>query len=78
MLLVKAETPVNPITSTIKWFKENFNTVWNHVGIFEEEKELNKLRRVKDERNATTHPIQKALIDKVKEEKKEFWNYVYT
>ena len=31
--------------------------------------ELNKLRRAKDERNTTAHPIQKASIDKVKEEK---------
>ena len=34
--------------------------------------ELNKLRRAKDERNATAHPIQKASIDKVKEEKINF------
>ena len=78
MLLVKAETPVNPITSTIKQIQENLNTVWNCVGISEEEKirlhieELNKLRRAKDKRNATAHPLQKSSIDKVKEEKMNF------
>ena len=78
MLLVKAETPVNPITSTIKQTQENFNTTWNCVGISEKEKvrlhteELNKLRRTKDKRNATAHPIEKASIDKVKEEKMNF------
>ena len=62
MLLIKAETPVNPIISTIKQTQENFNTVRNRIGISKEEKvrlhteELNKLRRVKEERNATTHP----------------------
>ena len=80
MLLIKAETPVNPIASTIKQTQENLNTVWNRVGISEEEKillhteELNKLRRVKDEGNATVHPLQKASIDKVKEEKMNFEN----
>ena len=34
--------------------------------------ELNKLRRVKIKRNATAHPVQKASIDKVKEEKTNF------
>ena len=34
--------------------------------------ELNKSRRAKDERNATAHPLQKASIDKVKEEKMNF------
>ena len=38
MLLIKAETPVNPIISTIKQTQENLNTVWNRVGISEEEK----------------------------------------
>ena len=78
MLLIKAETPVNPIVSTIKQTQENLNTVWNRAGISEKEnvrlhtKELNKLRRAKDERNATARPVQKASIDKVKEKKKEF------
>ena len=78
MLLVKAETPVNPIVSTIKQTQENLNTVRNRVGISEEEKvrlhkeELNKLRRAKIERNATAHSVQKASIDKVKEEKMNF------
>ena len=75
MLLIKAETPVNSIASTIKQIQENFNTVWNRVRISEEEKarlhtgELNKLRRAKYERNATAHPLQKASTDNVKEEK---------
>ena len=34
--------------------------------------ELNKLRRAKDERNVTAHPIQKTSIDKAKEKKKNF------
>ena len=34
--------------------------------------ELNKLRKEKDERNATARPIQKASIDKVKDEKMNF------
>ena len=34
--------------------------------------ELNKLRKAKDQINATPHPLQKALIDKVKEEKMDF------
>ena len=34
--------------------------------------ELNKLRREKDERNATAHPLQKVSIDKVKEAKMNF------
>ena len=48
MLLIKAETPVNPIASTIKQIQENLNTVRNRVEISEEEKvrlhtkELNK------------------------------------
>ena len=72
MLLIKAETPVNSIASTIKQTQENLNTVWNRVGISEEEKvrlhaeELNKLRKVKAERNATANPVQ------VKEEKMNF------
>ena len=75
MLLTKAETPVNPIAPTIKQTQENLNTVQKPVGIFEVEKvrfhtgELNKLRRPKDERNATARPVQKTSIDKVKEEK---------
>ena len=75
MLLIKAEIPVNLIASTIKQTQKSFNTVWNRVGISEEEKvqlhteELNKLIRAKDERNATPHSVQKASIDKVKEEK---------
>ena len=78
MLLIKVETQVNSITSTIKQTQENLNTVWNRVGISDEGKvrlhgeELNKLGRAKDERNATAHPIQKASIDKVKEEKMNF------
>ena len=39
--------------------------------------ELNKLRKEKD-RNATAHPIQKASIDKVKEEKMNFETMFYT
>ena len=35
MLLIKAETPVNPIAATIKQAPENLNTVGNRVGIFE-------------------------------------------
>ena len=78
MLLIKVETPANPISSTIKQTQEYLNTVWNRVGISEEEKvrlhaeELNKLRRAKDGRNATAHLVQKASIDKVKEEKMNF------
>ena len=37
MLLIKAETPVNPIASTIKQTQENFYAVWNRVGISEGE-----------------------------------------
>ena len=61
---------MNPIASTIKQTQENLNTVWNRVGISEEEKvrlhkeELNQLRRAKTERNATAHSVQKASIDK--------------
>ena len=77
MLVIKAETSVNFTGSTIKQTQENLNTgtVWV---ISEEEKfrlhteELKKLRRAKDERNATAHPVQKASIDKVKEEKMNF------
>ena len=78
MLLIKAETPVSPNVSTIKQTQENLNTVWNRVGISEKEKiqlhteELNKLRWAKDGRNATAHLLQKASIDKVKEEKMNF------
>ena len=67
MLLIKAETPVNAIASTIKKTQQNLNTVWNRVGISEEGKvrlhteELNKLRRAKDERNATAHPFTKSF-----------------
>ena len=69
---------MNPITSTIKQTQENLNTVWNFVEISEAEKvrlhakELNKLRRAKEERNATARPIKKASIGKVKEEKSNF------
>ena len=69
---------MNPIASTIKLTQENLSAVWNRVGIYEEKKvrlhteELNKLRRAKVERNATAHPVQKASIDKVKEEKMNF------
>ena len=73
MLVIKAQTPVNPIASTIRQTQENLNTIWNRVGIPEEEEkvrlhteELNKLRRAKDERNATEHLLQKASIDKAK------------
>ena len=75
MLLIKAEAQVNPNASTIKETQENLDTLWNRVGISQEERirlqteELNKLRGAKDERNATVHPLQKASIDKVKEEK---------
>ena len=75
MILIKVETPVNPIASTIKQTQENLNTVWNCVGISEEEKirlhteELNKLKKGKDEANTTANPLQKASIDKLKEEK---------
>ena len=78
MLLIKAETRVKPIASTIEQIQENLNTVWNRVGSSEEEKirlhteDLSKLRMVKDERNATSHPLQKASIDKLKEEKMNF------
>ena len=64
-----------PIASTIKQTQENLITVWNRVGIFEEEKvrllteELNKLRRAKNERNCTANLVQKASIDKMEEEK---------
>ena len=53
VLLMKVETPVNPIASTIKQTQENLNIAWNHVEISEEEKlrlhadELSKLRRPK-------------------------------
>ena len=69
---------MNLIVSTIKQTQESLNTVWNSVGISEEEKfllhaeELNKLRKAGDERNATAHPLQKASIDKVKKEKMNF------
>ena len=69
---------MNPIASTIKQTQENLTTVWNRVAISEEEKarlhteELNKLRRTKNERNATAHPLQKPSIDKVKEENMNF------
>ena len=78
MLLIKAEMRVKPIASTIEQIQENLNTVWNRVGSSEEEKirlhteDLSKLRMVKDERNATSHPLQKASIDKLKEEKMNF------
>ena len=35
MLLMKAETPVSPIASTIKQTQENLKTVWNLVVILE-------------------------------------------
>ena len=38
MLFFRAETPVNPIASTIKQTQENLNNVWNRVGISEEKK----------------------------------------
>ena len=75
MLLIKAETLVNPIASTIKQNQENLNTFQNCVETSEEEKvrfdkeEVSKLRRAKDERSAAAYPLQKASIDKVKEEK---------
>ena len=53
MLLIKAETPVNPIASTIKQTQENLYAVWNRVGISKGEEvwlhawELNKARRWK-------------------------------
>ena len=53
MLLMKVETPVNPIALTIKQTKENLNISRNHVETSEEEKlrlhagELSKLRRLK-------------------------------
>ena len=78
MLLTKEETPVSLIASTLKQTQENINTVRNRVGISEEEnvrlrtEKLNKLRRMKDERDATAHLVQNALIDKVKEVKNEF------
>ena len=78
MLLIKAETPVNPIASTIKQTQENLNTVWDRIAISEEGKirlhteELSKFKRAKDDRNATAHPLKKASIDKVKEEKMNF------
>ena len=78
MLLIKAETPVNPIASTIKQTQENLNTVLNCVETSEEEKvrlhneELKKLTRTKVEKYATAHPLQKSSIDKVKEEKMNF------
>ena len=37
MLLIKAKLPVNPTASTIKQTQQNLNTVWNSVGISEEE-----------------------------------------
>ena len=37
MLLIKAKLPVNPTASTIKQTQQNINTVWNSVGISEEE-----------------------------------------
>ena len=66
MLLIKAETPVNPIASTIKQTQENFYAVWNRVGISEGEEvwlhtgELNtckQSKKVKDKRNAIAHPV---------------------
>ena len=53
MLLIKAETPVNPIASTIKQTQENLYAVWNRVGISKGEEvwlhtwELSKARRWK-------------------------------
>lgn len=64
---------INYKTSTIKQTQEYLNTVWNRVGISEDKNiwlhtdELNNLRRAKDERNSTVHPLQKAAVDKVKE-----------
>ena len=78
ILLIKAETPVNSIASVIKQTQENLNTVWDRIAISEEGKirlhieELNKFKGTKDERNATAHPLKKASIDKVKEEKVNF------
>ena len=78
MLLIKTEILVNPFESTIKQTQENLNTVWNRVAIFEWEEirlhreELNKLRREKDERNATAYPLQKSSIDKMKKERMSF------
>ena len=37
MILIKAGISVNPIPSTTKQTQENLNTVWNLVGISEEE-----------------------------------------
>ena len=42
MLLIKAETPVNPIASTIKQIQENLSTVCNGIGISEKEKIAHK------------------------------------
>ena len=77
MLLIKVETPVNPITSTIKQTQGNLNTVWNCVGISEEKIRLhaegsNKLGRAKDEGSATAHLLKKVSIDKMEEEKMNF------
>ena len=38
VLLIKAETPVNPIASIITQTQENLNTAWNRGEISEEEK----------------------------------------
>ena len=71
-LLIKAETPMNLITSTTKQTHENLNTIWNRVLITYRRVKQVKLRRAKDERNATAHPLQKTSIDKLKEEKMNF------
>ena len=66
MLLSKVEASLNPIASNIQQTQENLNTVWNRVGISEEEKirfhtkELNKLRRAKDKK-MLLHIVYKKL-----------------
>ena len=69
---------MNPIALTTKQTQENLKTLWNRVGISEEEKawlhreKLNKLWRAKDEKNAIAHSLQKAWIDKLKEKNMNF------
>ena len=78
MLLIKAETPVNPIASTLKQPKNISKLPGNVLEFLKKKrfdcirKELNKLRRAKDGRNATAYLVQKPSADKVKEEKMNF------
>ena len=72
MLIIKAETPVNPIASTINKLKKITTTSEIVLEFLKKEKVRNKLRRANDQRNGTAYPLQKVSIDKMKEEKMNF------